>query len=168
MRKVVWQVGARANSLRSRRSTPSNLPGATVRKATLNNLGDIRRKDVKVGSKVLIRRSNEVIPEILGAYEHTGESVDIAPPENCPYCGTALVEEGANIFCPNRSCRPRVAAMLANFASKGAMDIEGFSEMTAYLFMTSWACAAAPIYTSLVKKNYIRWRVSATKRCATS
>ena len=134
VRKVVWQVGRTGKLTPLAEVDPVELAGATVRKATLNNLGDIRRKDVKVGSKVLIRRSNEVIPEILGAYEHTGESVDIAPPETCPYCGTALVEEGANLFCPNKACRPRVAAMLANFASKGAMDIEGFSEMTAYLF----------------------------------
>lgn len=134
VRKVVWQVGRTGKLTPLAEVDPVELAGATVRKATLNNLGDIRRKDVKVGSKVLIRRSNEVIPEILGAYEHTGESVDIAPPETCPYCGTALVEEGANLFCPNKACRPRVAAMLANFASKGAMDIEGFSEMTAYQF----------------------------------
>lgn len=134
VRNVVWQVGRTGKLTPLAEVDPVELAGATVRKATLNNLGDIRRKDVKVGSKVLIRRSNEVIPEILGAYEHTGESVDIAPPETCPYCGTALVEEGANLFCPNKACRPRVAAMLANFASKGAMDIEGFSEMTAYQF----------------------------------
>lgn len=134
VRNVVWQVGRTGKLTPLAEVDPVELAGATVRKATLNNLGDIRRKDVKVGSKVLIRRSNEVIPEILGAYEHTGESVDIAPPEICPYCGTALVEEGANLFCPNKACRPRVAAMLANFASKGAMDIEGFSEMTAYQF----------------------------------
>ena len=132
VRKVVWQVGRTGKLTPLAEVEPVELAGATVRKATLNNLGDIRRKDIKVGSKVLIRRSNEVIPEILGAYEHTGESVEIAPPQNCPYCGARLVEEGANIFCPNRACRPRVAAMLANFASKGAMDIEGFSEMTAY------------------------------------
>ena len=132
VKKVVWQVGRTGKLTPLAEVEPVELAGATVRKATLNNLGDIRRKDIKVGSKVLIRRSNEVIPEILGAYEHTGESVEIAPPQNCPYCGARLVEEGANIFCPNRACRPRVAAMLANFASKGAMDIEGFSEMTAY------------------------------------
>lgn len=102
-----------------------------MRKATLNNLGDIRRKDVRIGSRVLIRRSNEVIPEILGAVEHTGKSVEIAPPETCPYCGTPVIEEGANLFCPNKECLPRIAAQLANFARKDAMDIEGFSEATA-------------------------------------
>lgn len=133
VREVTWQVGRTGKLTPLAQVDPVELAGATVRKATLNNLGDIRRKDVKIGSKVLIRRSNEVIPEILGAYEHTGKSVDIAPPETCPYCGAPVREEGANLFCTNKNCRPRIAAQLANFASKGAMDIEGFSEMTAYL-----------------------------------
>ena len=134
VRKVTWQVGRTGKLTPLAEVDPVELAGATVRKATLNNLGDIRRKDVKIGSKVLIRRSNEVIPEILGAYEHTGESVDVAPPSVCPYCGAPVEEVGANLFCTNRECRPRIVAQLANFASKGAMDIEGFSEMTAELF----------------------------------
>ena len=134
VRKVTWQVGRTGKLTPLAEVDPVELAGATVRKATLNNLGDIRRKDVKIGSKVLIRRSNEVIPEILGAYEHTGESIDVAPPALCPYCGAPVEEVGANLFCTNRECRPRIVAQLANFASKGAMDIEGFSEMTAELF----------------------------------
>lgn len=132
VRKVLWQVGRTGKLTPLAEVDPVELAGATVRKATLNNLGDIRRKDIRIGSKVLIRRSNEVIPEILGACEHTGESVEIEAPQTCPYCGSPIAEEGANLFCTNRACRPRIAAQLANFASKGAMDIEGFSEMTAY------------------------------------
>lgn len=131
---VTWQVGRTGKLTPLAHVAPVELAGATVRRATLNNLGDIRRKDIRKGSKVLIRRSNEVIPEILRAVEHTGESVDIEKPEVCPYCGEKLTEEGANIFCTNKNCRPRVVAQLANFASKGAMDIDGFSEMTAALF----------------------------------
>ena len=131
VKKVVWQVGRTGKLTPLAQVEPVELAGTTVRKATLNNLGDIRRKDVRIGSRVLIRRSNEVIPEILGAVEHTGKSVEIAPPETCPYCGTPVIEEGANLFCPNKGCLPRIAAQLANFARKDAMDIEGFSEATA-------------------------------------
>ena len=131
VRKVVWQVGRTGKLTPLALVDPVELAGATVRKATLNNLGDIRRKDVRVGSRVLIRRSNEVIPEILGAVEHTGKSMEIAPPAACPYCGAPVKEDGANLFCPNRACEPRIAAQLANFARKDAMDIEGFSEATA-------------------------------------
>ena len=131
LESVTWEVGRTGKLTPLAQVEPVELAGATVRKATLNNLGDIRRKDVRIGSRVLIRRSNEVIPEILGAVEHTGKSVEIAPPETCPYCGTPVIEEGANLFCPNKGCLPRIAAQLANFARKDAMDIEGFSEATA-------------------------------------
>ena len=129
--KVEWQVGRTGKLTPLAIVSPVELAGATVRKATLNNYGDLKRKDVKVGSKVLIRRSNEVIPEILGAVEHTEGSVDISEPENCPFCGSEVVKTGANIFCPNKYCKPRVVGKVAHFASKDAMDIEGLSEKTA-------------------------------------
>lgn len=131
VRKVLWQVGRTGKLTPLAVVDPVELAGATVRKATLNNFGDLMRKDVKVGSKVLIRRSNEVIPEILGAIEHVEGSVDVEKPAFCPYCGSAVYENGANIFCPNKYCRPRVVGKAAHFASKDAMDIDGLSEMTA-------------------------------------
>lgn len=131
VREVAWQVGRTGKLTPLAYVEPVELGGVTVKKATLNNFGDIRRKDVKVGSVVAIRRSNEVIPEILGCIEHTGQSVDIGKPSVCPFCGSKIVEVGANLFCPNRYCTPRIIAKLQHFAQKDAMDIEGFSEMTA-------------------------------------
>ncbi len=132
---IVWQVGRTGKLTPLALLEPVELAGVTVRKATLNNYGDILRKDVKIGSRVLIRRSNEVIPEILGATEHTSSSREPEKPTVCPYCGSALVETGANLFCPNRECRPRIAARLDHYAGKNAMDIEGFSESTACLLI---------------------------------
>lgn len=97
----------------------------------MNNYGDILRKDVKLYSRVLVRRSNEVIPEILGATEHTERSREIEKPTRCPACGNVLEEVGAHLFCPNRDCKPRIVAMLDHYASKNAMNIDGFSESTA-------------------------------------
>ena len=131
VKNVKWQVGRTGKLTPLAEVEPVELAGATVRKATLNNYGDVLKKDVKVGSKVLIRRSNEVIPEILGAVEHTEGSVPVEKPAHCPYCGSAVVEEGANIFCPNKKCRPRIVGKFEHFAQKSAMDIEGLSEMTA-------------------------------------
>ncbi len=131
VRDVRWHVGRTGKLTPLAELEPVELAGVTVRRATLNNFGDIIKKKVKRGSKVLIRRSNEVIPEILGTVEHTEGSSDVVRPTVCPFCGTPLVEVGANIFCPYRLCRPRIVAKLAHFASKGAMDIEGFSEKTA-------------------------------------
>lgn len=128
---VVWQVGRTGKLTPLAIVEPVDLGGATIRRATLNNIGDIIRKDVKLGSKVLIRRSNEVIPEILGAVEHLEGSLPIEKPTLCPYCGTPVKEVGANLFCPNTDCRPRVVGKAALFCSKDAMDIDGMSEMTA-------------------------------------
>ncbi len=131
VKEVRWQVGRTGKLTPLAELEPVDLAGVTVRRATLNNYGDILRKDVKKGSKVLIRRSNEVIPEILGTVEHAAGSIDVQKPVVCPFCGSPLSETGANLFCPNRLCRPRVVAKLAHYASKDAMDIEGFSEKTA-------------------------------------
>lgn len=131
VKDVVWQVGRTGKLTPLAIVEPVELAGATVRKATLNNFGDVLRKDVKVGSKVLIRRSNEVIPEILGAVEHTEGSVPVKKPLFCPFCGSKTEEVGANIFCPNKKCRPRIIGKMEHFAQKDAMDIEGLSEMTA-------------------------------------
>ncbi len=131
LKEIVWQVGRTGKLTPLAHVEPVELAGATVRRATLNNYGDIQRKKIKDKCRVLIRRSNEVIPEILGATEYFEDSKDVVPPEVCPYCGSRLIEVGANIFCPNDDCRPRVIASFANFASKDGMDIDGFSEMTA-------------------------------------
>ncbi|MBE5743947.1 MAG: NAD-dependent DNA ligase LigA [Clostridiales bacterium] len=130
---VLWQVGRTGKLTPLGIVEPVDLGGATVKKATLNNYGDILRKNVKIGSRVLIRRSNDVIPEILGSTEIPSTATDVVKPTVCPYCNSLLVEDGANIFCVNPDCKPRVVGALTHFASKDAMNVEGFSEMTASL-----------------------------------
>ena len=131
LKDVIWQVGRTGKLTPLALLEPVELGGATVSRATLNNYGDIQRKDVKIGSRVLVRRSNEVIPEILGATEHYAYSREIEKPTVCPACGSLLTETGAHLFCPNRLCTPRIVAMLDHYASKNAMNIDGFSENTA-------------------------------------
>ena len=132
---VFWQVGRTGKLTPLAEVEPVDLAGATVRRATLNNYGDLMRKDVKVGSRVLIRRSNEVIPEILGAVSHTEGSVPVQKPTVCPYCGSPVREVGANLFCSSEACPPRVVQKLTHFCSKNAMDIEGLSEQTLQLLL---------------------------------
>ena len=155
VRDVRWQVGRTGKLTPLAELDPVDLAGVTVRRATLNNYGDILRKDVKKGSRVLIRRSNEVTPEILGTVEHAEGSIDIQKPTVCPFCGTTLTENGANIFCPNRLCRPRVVAKLAHFASKDAMDIEGFSEKTAEQLHDEFGLANASQLYGLTKEKLL-------------
>lgn len=131
VKEVRWQIGRTGKLTPLAIVEPVELAGATVRKATLNNFGDLTRKNVKVGSRVLIRRSNEVIPEILGAIGENDGYEAVKKPKICPYCGAEVIETGANLFCPNVYCRPRVTGRIEHFASKDAMDVEGLSEMTA-------------------------------------
>lgn len=131
LKDVVWQVGRTGKLTPLAFLDPVELAGATVSRATLNNFGDIQRKDVKIGSRVLVRRSNEVIPEILGTTEHYADSRDVVKPTVCPACHSALEEVGAHLFCPNRLCTPRIVASLDHYAGKNAMNIDGFSESTA-------------------------------------
>ena len=134
LKDIKWQVGRTGKLTPLGLVEPVELGGATVSKATLNNFGDIGRKGVMIGARVLIRRSNDVIPEILGTTEINENCRVIEKPTNCPYCNSVLIENGANIFCPNEHCKPRVVAKLTNFASKNAMNIDGISEKTAELF----------------------------------
>ena len=131
LKGVVWQVGRTGKLTPLAILEPVELGGVTVSRATLNNYGDILRKDVKIGSRVLVRRSNEVIPEILGTTEHFENSQEVEKPTVCPSCGTPLREVGAHLFCPNRDCVPRIVAMLDHYAGKNAMNIDGFSDSTA-------------------------------------
>ncbi len=130
LKDVKWQVGRTGKLTPLGIVEPVELAGATVKKATLNNYGDILRKKVKINCRVLIRRSNEVIPEILGATEFTDNDIEIVKPTKCDFCGSQIIEDGANLFCPNKACKPRIVASLTHFASKDAMNIDGFSEKT--------------------------------------
>ena len=139
LKDVKWQVGRTGKLTPLGILEPTELAGATVRKATLNNFGDLKRKGVMLGARVLVRRSNEVIPEILGTTEIYPNCKEVVKPEKCPFCDSQLVETGANLFCPNKSCRPRVIAKLTNFASKNGVDVEGFSEKTAGLLFDKFS-----------------------------
>ncbi|HEY8529443.1 MAG TPA: NAD-dependent DNA ligase LigA, partial [Paenibacillaceae bacterium] len=133
LRAVTWEVGRTGKLTPVARVEPVELGGVTVQNCTLNNWGDIERKRLThaLGTRVFIRRSNDVIPEILGkADDEPGDPVEL--PRVCPACGTPLEWRGAHLYCGNRSgCKPQAVGRLTHFASRDAMDIETFSVMTA-------------------------------------
>ena len=130
---VEWNVGRSGRVGPTAILEPIELAGVTVKRATLNNIDDIRRKGVKIGAEVFVRRSNDVIPEIMGVVEESLEgSKEINVPETCPACGAHLVQNGVHYFCENTlSCKPQMVKSIVHFASRDAMNIEGFSEKTA-------------------------------------
>lgn len=132
VRMVVWDIGRTGRLTPTAHLEPVDIAGVTVRHATLNNMDDIRRKKVMLGSRVFLRRSGDVIPEILGAVpEQQGPEKPIEPPKYCPACGTELTWVGPTLFCPNSlTCRPQLIGRLTHFVSRDAMNMEGISEQT--------------------------------------
>ncbi|MBQ8430896.1 MAG: NAD-dependent DNA ligase LigA [Clostridia bacterium] len=128
---VVWQVGRTGKVTPIAQVEPIELAGATISRATLNNYNDIIKKNISINSRVFIRRSNEVIPEITGLAESYENSKKIIPPYCCPSCNSNLVEIGANLFCLNRGgCLEQIVDRLTHFASRDAMNIDGLSIKT--------------------------------------
>ncbi len=156
VRDITWEVG-RTGKLTPRASfDPVELAGATIRHATLNNFDDIRRKRVGIGSRVFIRRSNDVIPEILSAVEGDVPERQVEKPTVCPACGAHVEHRGVHLYCTNSlSCVPQIAGRLAHYASRDAMDIDTFSEKTAALFVEELKLKSIPDLYDLGPQDYM-------------
>ncbi len=160
--KITWEVGRTGKLTPLAHLSPVDICGVTVKRATLNNYDDICRKRVRIGSEVWVRRSNDVIPEIMGVvWNGEGEApeTDIQPPTVCPACGGPLVklrQDGVHLFCLNRtSCRPQAIARMAHFASRQGMDIETFSTRTAGLFYDELGVRSAADLYSLDREKLV-------------
>lgn len=151
---VDWQVGRTGKLTPIGNLEAVELCGATIRRATLNNYGDILRKKLKRDALVFVRRSNDVIPEILGAAEEGGEEIPM--PERCPACGGELQQAGANLYCVNaENCPPQIAARISHYCSRPACDIEGISDKTVYQLMKLGVTSVADLY-DLTKEQLLR------------
>lgn len=156
VRDITWEVG-RTGKLTPRASfDPVELAGATIRHATLNNFDDIQRKRVGIGSRVFIRRSNDVIPEILSAVEGDVPERQVEKPTVCPACGAHVEHRGVHLYCTNSlSCAPQIAGRLAHYGSRDAMDIDTFSEKTAALFVEELKLKSIPDLYDLGPQDYM-------------
>ncbi len=114
---------------------PVNVGGVTIERATLHNYDDIARKDIRIGDRVIVKRSGDVIPYVSGPVKsvRTGKEKVIAPPKKCPFCETPTIrrEGEVAIYCPNRECPGRLDRAVQFFVSKGAMDIDGLGDKIA-------------------------------------
>ncbi|XZH19537.1 NAD-dependent DNA ligase LigA [Clostridium perfringens] len=130
---VEWNVGRSGRVSPTAILEPVELAGVTVKRATLNNMDDIARKGVRLGAEVFVRRSNDVIPKIMGVVPESLEGTnEIEEPKVCPACGAHLVHEGVHIYCENTlGCKPQMVKTIVHFAGREAMNIAGFSERTA-------------------------------------
>lgn len=154
--EVTWEVGRTGKLTPLAHLTPVELAGATIQRATLNNYDDIQRKRVKCGSRVFIRRSNDVIPEILGAVPDDTATEEIQKPTRCPECGAHVEERGAHIFCTNSlSCKAQITLRIAHYASRDAMDIESLSDKTAAQFIEELNISSIPELYALTHEQLV-------------
>jgi DNA ligase (NAD+) len=163
---IVWQVGRTGKLTPIAILSPVNLAGATISRATLNNFDDIQRKRVSRKSQVIVRRSNDVIPEILGNIDENAVSTEIMPRE-CPVCHSHLEQRGVHIFCTNSlSCKAQIVYRLTHYASRNAMDIEMFSDKTAGMLIEQLNISSIPELYELKEEQLIGLPLFGKKKAA--
>jgi len=131
------------------------LAGTTVSRATLHNEEDLRRKDIRIGDKVIIEKAGEIIPIVVRAVteKRTGHEKPFRFPSRCPECGTSVTrdtadgEGGVIVRCPNYDCPAQIRGRIEHWCSRGAMDIEGGGEvLVAQLVKTGLVHDVADLY----------------------
>ena len=109
--------------------TPVKVAGSIVSRATLHNLDEVRRKDIRIGDWVILQKAGDVIPEVVRPIveRRTGAEREFVMPERCPVCGTRVVQDdgAVRVYCPNPRCPARLAQEFGHFVGRGGMDIEG-------------------------------------------
>lgn len=162
---VSWNVGRTGKVTPVANLEPVEISGALVSNATLNNIADIKRKGVRLGANVIVRRSNEVIPEIMGTIGELENTSEIEIPTKCPACGTELVMDGAYLVCKNSAlCKPQIVNRIVHFASRNAMDIEGLSEKTAESMVDEFNITSLYQLYELKKEDLLKLPLFADKK----
>ncbi|MDP2913594.1 MAG: NAD-dependent DNA ligase LigA [Candidatus Omnitrophota bacterium] len=114
---------------------PIRLSGTTVSRASLHNFDEIKRLDVKIGDKVYVEKSGEIIPKVISVAKdkRTGRERSFSAPLKCPACGSRLARsrEEVAIRCENIGCPAQIKEAILHFASRDAMNIEGLGEAVA-------------------------------------
>lgn len=137
---VEWNVGRTGRVIPTAILEPVELAGVTVKRATLNNIDDINKKGLMLNLNCRIRRSNDVVPEImcLEDGQDISKGIDIEAPKICPNCGSTLVRDGAHYYCENTlGCKSQVVKTIMNFGIRDAMNITGLNIKTIESFVSN-------------------------------
>jgi DNA ligase (NAD+) len=147
LEEIVPYVGRTGTLTPVAHMRPARVAGSTVARATLHNLDEVRRKDLRIGDWIVLQKAGDVIPEVVRPIpeRRTGSERIFEMPASCPVCGTAVVrDEGAvRHYCPNPKCPARLAQEFGHFAGRGGMDIEG----------AGWAVLSQLLERGLVKSR---------------
>ncbi len=139
LNKITWQVGRTGTLTPVAELEPILLAGSTISRATLHNIDEIKRKDIREGDWVVIEKGGDVIPKVVSVdlSKRLKSSAEVKIPLKCPVCGSTLFkpEEEVAIYCENNLCPAQVKGRIAHFAARGSMDIEGLGEALINLFV---------------------------------
>ena len=139
LKDITWQVGRIGTVTPVAELEPVFLSGSTISRATLHNFDEIKRKDIRIGDKVIIEKGGDVIPKIVGVVlnERNKKSKPVKPPSKCPACNSNLFKPEGEVawYCENSECPAQIRGRLEHFAARGAMDIEGLGEALINLFV---------------------------------
>ncbi|MGY8753357.1 MAG: helix-hairpin-helix domain-containing protein, partial [Phycisphaerales bacterium] len=127
---VHWQVGKNGTLTPRATMEPIQLAGTTVQHATLHNIDEILRKDIRVGDTVIVEKAGEIIPQVVGFKEddRDGSQVSVTPPSVCPVCDGPVEKEGPKIYCVNPECPAQFREKVKWFAARDQMNIDGLGE----------------------------------------
>lgn len=139
LKDITWQVGRIGTVTPVAELEPVFLSGSTISRATLHNFDEIKRKDIRIGDKIIVEKGGDVIPKIVGVVlsERNKKSKPVNPPSKCPVCNSNLFKPEKEIawYCENFECPAQIKGRLEHFAARGAMDIEGLGEALINLFV---------------------------------
>jgi DNA ligase (NAD+) len=127
---VDWQVGKGGTLTPRATMEPVVISGSKVSHATLHNIEEIRRKDIRIGDRVEVEKAGEVIPQVVAPVlsARVGTERPIEPPTECPSCGGPIIQEGPKLFCANANCPAQFLERLKWFVGRDQMAIEGLGE----------------------------------------
>jgi DNA ligase (NAD+) len=127
---VEWLVGKGGTLTPRATMEPVLVAGTTVQHATLHNIEEIRRKDIRIGDRVVVEKAGEIIPQVVEpvASSRSGMEESIEPPSNCPDCGGTIEQEGPKLYCINPECPAQFREKLKWFVGRDQMDIDGLGE----------------------------------------
>ncbi len=130
LKKVDWQVGKNGTLTPRATMEPIFLAGTTVQHATLHNIEEIRRKDIRLGDTVVVEKAGEIIPQVVRPVteKRSGKEKRIVAPRKCPDCSGAVEQEGPKLYCVNPECPAQFREKLKWFVGRGQMDIDGLGE----------------------------------------
>ncbi len=156
---IVLQVGRMGTLTPVALLKPVEVGGVTVSRATLHNMDEIKRKDIKIHDRVKIQRAGDVIPQVIGVDKRarSGREKDFTMPKKCPACNSLVVHEDVYYFCSGGiACPAQIKEGIKHFASKDALDIVGLSNKTVELLYEKGLVKSIPEIFKLTKDDLLK------------